>query len=59
MTAEMIDSWCASGANEINRSKSPAVQRVEVIKNEAQQRLESLHRVADGVYTRWIAGLSG
>jgi GMP synthase-like glutamine amidotransferase len=59
MTAEMIDSWCASGANEINRSKSPAVQPVEVIKNESMQLLESLHRVADGVYSRWIAGLSG
>jgi len=35
------------------------VQPVEVIKNESMQLLESLHRVADGVYSRWIAGLSG
>jgi GMP synthase-like glutamine amidotransferase len=57
MTPEMIESWCESGAREIARSKSPAVQTVEAIKAAAAQRLAGLHAVADGVYDRWTAGL--
>lgn len=56
MTPEMIDLWCTGGAGEIGRSKSPAVQTVEAIKTNLEQRLASLHRVAEGVYQRWIAG---
>ena len=58
MTREMIESWCESGAREIRRSKGPAVQTVEAIKADLEQRLAALHRVADGVYKRWISGLS-
>ena len=57
MTHEMIDKWCVAGAREIRRSKSPAVQPVDVIKTDIEQRLAALHRVADGVYRRWIAGI--
>jgi GMP synthase-like glutamine amidotransferase len=57
MTPEMIDSWCQSGAPEISRSQSPAVQSVEEIKQDSERRLETLHAVADGVYDRWTAGL--
>ncbi len=56
MTPEMIESWCASGAGEIARSRSPAVQTVAEIKAGAP-RLAGLHAVADGVYDRWTAGL--
>jgi hypothetical protein len=59
MTAEMVDAWCETGAGEIARSKSPAVQSVTAIKTGLEQRLQALHRVADGVYARWIRGLSG
>ena len=59
MTRDMIDVWCETGAGEISRSKSPAVQSVAAIKTDLEQRLKALHRVADGVYARWIEGLAG
>ena len=57
MTHEMIHLWCLTGAREIGRSKSPAVQSVTAIKANLDVRLQALHRVADGVYARWIGGL--
>jgi len=57
MTGEMVDSWCASGAREIERSSSPAVLSVEAIKADAEKRLADLHRVADGVYERWVENI--
>jgi GMP synthase-like glutamine amidotransferase len=57
MTLEMIHLWCLTGAREIGRSKSPAVQSVMAIKADLDRRLQALHRVADGVYARWIEGL--
>ena len=57
MTHEMIHLWCLTGAREIGRSKSPAVQSVTAIKANLDRRLQALHRVADGVYARWIEGL--
>ena len=59
MTAEMIDTWCASGAREISRSRSPAVQSVAAIKSGVEPRLKALHQVADCVYAQWIRGLAG
>jgi GMP synthase-like glutamine amidotransferase len=58
MTHEMIHLWCLTGAREIGRSKSPAVQSVTAIKANLDVRLQALHRVADGVYARWIRSLS-
>ncbi|MDB5810674.1 MAG: glutamine amidotransferase [Betaproteobacteria bacterium] len=58
MTPEIIDSWCESGAREIERSRSPAVQSVAGIKQGSAQSLPKLHAVADGVYDRWVAGLA-
>jgi GMP synthase-like glutamine amidotransferase len=57
MTPEMIEAWCVSGAREIGRSNSPAVQSVAGIKDASEAALARLHAVADGVYARWIAGL--
>ena len=57
MTPEMVDAWCVSGAGEISRSKSPAVQSVAAIRNASERELAKLHAVADGVYARWIEGL--
>ena len=59
MTPDMIDTWCATGAREISRSKSPAVQTVDAIKTDLESRMQTLHRIADGVYARWIRGLRG
>jgi len=57
MTREMVDVWCETGAGEISRSTSPAVQPVAAIKADLEQRLFALHRIADGVYDRWVTGL--
>ena len=59
MTPDMITSWCETGAREISRSKSPAVQSVAAIKAGRERHLAALHAVADGVYARWIKGLQG
>jgi GMP synthase-like glutamine amidotransferase len=58
MTSAMIDTWCDTGAGEISRSRSPAVQPVTAIKSALEQRLAALHAVADGVYARWVEGLA-
>ena len=58
MTRETVDSWCATGAREIERSTSPAVQVVDAIKFDLERRLADLHRAADGVYECWTRGLA-
>ncbi len=57
MTREMVDIWCETGASEIARSNSPAVQPVAEIQRDIEQRLSALHRVADGVYDQWMTGV--
>ena len=59
MTAGMVETWCATGAREIEESirVSPAVQRPAEMREDLDARIEALHRVADGVYDRWIEGL--
>ncbi len=58
MTETMIDDWCKAGTEEITASPGPAVQSVAQIKRDTTQKLAELHVVADGLYTRWIAGLA-
>ena len=58
MTPEMIDIWCETGAGEISRSRSTAVQPVADIKAGLEERLAALHAVAEGVYERWTNGLA-
>ena len=58
MTPEMINIWCETGAGEISRSRSTAVQPVADIKAGLEERLAALHAVADGVYERWTNGLA-
>ena len=57
MTPPMIQSWCASGANEIAISPSPAVQSPEVMQADMEVQTQLLHRIADKIYSRWIQGL--
>jgi GMP synthase-like glutamine amidotransferase len=57
MTPDMIAAWCDTGAREISRSRSPAVQSVADIKAGLARNLDPLHAVAEGVYARWIEGL--
>ena len=59
MTAELIETWCETGVDEIERSvkRSPTVQRPEEMRENVEERLEALHAVADCVYARWVEGL--
>jgi GMP synthase-like glutamine amidotransferase len=59
MTEEMIEEWCASGTQEIERElrRSPAVQSAAAIRERLGERLRALNRVADSVYGRWIRAL--
>jgi GMP synthase-like glutamine amidotransferase len=60
MTEELIESWCRTGAREIEESlgHSPAVQTREAMRDDMAARLDALHRVADRVYDRWITALA-
>lgn len=58
MTEDMVRNWCSAGADEIMvAASSPAVQPVEVIQIEMRDKLITLHRVAEEVYSRWLRGL--
>jgi len=58
MTPELIESWCRSGAREIEESTGPAVQSAEEIQGSLCERLARLHTAADRLYARWVEGLS-
>ena len=57
MTAELIESWCRAGAQEIADSPGPAVQAPDEIERDLARRLAGLHAVADRIYARWMEGL--
>jgi GMP synthase-like glutamine amidotransferase len=59
MTEEMIETWCATGAKEIEASigASPAVQSPAEMREDVTAKVRQLHAVADGVYRRWISAL--
>jgi GMP synthase-like glutamine amidotransferase len=58
MTAVMIETWCAAGANEIAASSSPAVQTVSEIQQQMMHKLPRLNCVADQLYSYWAKGLT-
>jgi GMP synthase-like glutamine amidotransferase len=56
VTAEMIANWCVVGKEELAAAQtSPAVQ--SAAKMQQQTKLPQLHKVAERLYTRWLAGL--
>jgi hypothetical protein len=58
MTPAMIESWIASGADEVAQNRSsPAVQPVERIRREMPKRLPGLSRTAERLYERWVKKL--
>jgi GMP synthase-like glutamine amidotransferase len=59
MTAELIEAWCHSGAEEIAQSPGPGVQSPAAIEHDLSTRLAALHRLADRIYGRWVQGLMG
>jgi GMP synthase-like glutamine amidotransferase len=59
MTRELIETWCDTGEREIEESagSSPAVQRAGQMMDRVDDKVASLHAVADRVYSEWIKGL--
>lgn len=57
MTQELVSTWCETGAGEIEESVGPAVQSAQAMQRDMAAQVETLHRVADRVYARWIEGL--
>jgi GMP synthase-like glutamine amidotransferase len=53
MTADLVETWCRSGADELTAPGTPARQSREEILRDLQARLAALSSVADGVYARW------
>lgn len=59
MTPELVRSWCETGADEIDASRSsPAVQPADRIEGEMAERLPVLTDVASRLYARWVKGLA-
>jgi GMP synthase-like glutamine amidotransferase len=59
VTPEIVQTWCASGAQEIEEAlhASPAVQSAAHMRAGLEAKVERLHRIADVVYGRWVSGL--
>lgn len=54
MTEEMVKTWCANGADELESSRlSPAVQQAEVIQQNLGARVGNLNNIARNVYAYW------
>jgi GMP synthase-like glutamine amidotransferase len=53
MTADLVHTWCRSGADEILEPGTASRQTREEILADLDARLANLHQVADGVYARW------
>lgn len=59
MTSELINTWIASGGDEIAESRSsPGVQQPAEITREMEPRLAALNQVANRIYDRWTEGIS-
>jgi len=56
MTPALIESWTATGADELIPSRT--VQTREQMLIDVEKKTSQLHRVADVLYTRWIQGLA-
>ena len=57
MTREMVESWCASGGDELPPRSTGAIQSKADILKDVDARLATLSRVADDVYAHWALGL--
>jgi len=58
MTEEMVRVWARGGWKEIRDSAGPSVQSSEAMQADLDARVAGLHSVAEGLYTRWIAGIA-
>lgn len=59
MNEAMITEWCEIGADEISaNAESGGVQSAATIQRLLTQNLPPLHKLAEQLYTKWIAGLT-
>jgi GMP synthase-like glutamine amidotransferase len=58
MTREMVESWCASGGDELPPQSRGARQSKADIFEDVDARLAALSCVADDVYAKWALGLA-
>jgi GMP synthase-like glutamine amidotransferase len=58
MTAELIETWCRSGADEIAAHPGRGVQSVDEMQCALDVRLAALHRLAERIYGQWMKGLA-
>jgi GMP synthase-like glutamine amidotransferase len=59
MTADMIATWCATGADEVAAAaSSPAVQSVNDMQQQMNGKLPRLNSVAERLYSHWVKCLS-
>ena len=58
MTEALVETWLASGADELPAQSTPATQSAADIRRDLAARVAALHRVADDVYARWAQGLA-
>ena len=58
MTADLVETWCRTGAKETAGPGTPARQSCDEILRDLNRRVAALQAVAGGVYARWSHGLS-
>lgn len=58
MTADLVETWCRTGAKETAGPGTPARQSRDEILRDLNGRVAALQAVAGGVYARWSQGLS-
>jgi GMP synthase-like glutamine amidotransferase len=58
MTADMVNSWCDSGEDDIAAHPGPAVQQVQEMRRNLRSRVTALNRVGRKLYRYWIKGLA-
>lgn len=59
MTERLIEAWCAVGIDEIAANPGPAVQAPTAMQENLETRLCDLHAIADRIYSRWLAPITG
>jgi GMP synthase-like glutamine amidotransferase len=57
MTRDLVETWCRTGADELPTASSASRQSRADILRDVDDRVATLNRIADGIYTRWSRNL--
>ena len=58
MTADLVRAWCAEWGSEVDKVRSESIQTPQQMLAGFDAHVAELHRVADGLYDRWVEGLA-